>query len=629
MLLAVDGTHDRDAAGRRRRVAAAPGKPLDLRLRRDGKRPRSRSRPRRSTATRGSASRWAPAIDFPVRRQGRHRPGSIGGPSAGLMFSLAIYDTLTPGSLTGGQVIAGTGKIDADGTRRPDRRHPAEDRRRPRRRAPSCSWCRRTTAPTRSALDTGDMRLVRADTHARRRRGDQGLGRRPRRRPARRCRGARHDRRSTEPCTRPGAGRRRARDRAARRRRRLGPARPALRPGRHRARSSRSEPAAGRRDGPGRRRRRRARSPRSSRTRCPRTSRWRQVLESIVWPGERRRLRRGRRAAGAAPRAPTREIPDDPAEAAGLRPRAPGPPGGADRRRAPPAAGATYCALRLRAHDDDAVGGGRPRPGARAARRCCTRTPDDEESPVSGMFDEPRAARAAGADRSAAALAGRWSSPPVRAGRRFSSASPTSRPSGPSGCGSTRSATASVFSTLLWTRIGLFLVFGALMARRRRRSTSASPTGSGRSSARRPPSRPASTATATRSPRSAAGCWSASRCVTGRCSPARSASGQWRIYLLWRNGEPFGTEDPYFGKDIGFYVFDLPWLHYLVDFAMARRCRSALMAAAVVHYLYGGIRLQARGDRLSRRGAGAVLGAARRSSCSPRPSTTGSTASTW
>ncbi|KRF10501.1 YlbL family protein [Nocardioides sp. Soil796] len=39
----------------------------------------------------------------------------IGGPSAGLMFSLAIYDTLTPGSLTGGHHIAGTGTITADG----------------------------------------------------------------------------------------------------------------------------------------------------------------------------------------------------------------------------------------------------------------------------------------------------------------------------------------------------------------------------------------------------------------------------------------------------------------------------------------------------------------------------------
>jgi PDZ domain-containing protein len=43
-------------------------------------------------------------------------PEQIGGPSAGLMFSLAIYDTLTPGSLTGGMIVAGTGTIDSDGT---------------------------------------------------------------------------------------------------------------------------------------------------------------------------------------------------------------------------------------------------------------------------------------------------------------------------------------------------------------------------------------------------------------------------------------------------------------------------------------------------------------------------------
>jgi Lon-like protease len=39
----------------------------------------------------------------------------IGGPSAGLMFSLSIYDTLTPGSLTGGGRVAGTGEIYSDG----------------------------------------------------------------------------------------------------------------------------------------------------------------------------------------------------------------------------------------------------------------------------------------------------------------------------------------------------------------------------------------------------------------------------------------------------------------------------------------------------------------------------------
>jgi Lon-like protease len=41
---------------------------------------------------------------------------NIGGPSAGLMFSLSIYDTLTPGSLTGGHIIAGTGEIRPDGS---------------------------------------------------------------------------------------------------------------------------------------------------------------------------------------------------------------------------------------------------------------------------------------------------------------------------------------------------------------------------------------------------------------------------------------------------------------------------------------------------------------------------------
>ena len=39
----------------------------------------------------------------------------VGGPSAGLMFSLGIIDTVTPGDLTGGQHIAGTGTITPDG----------------------------------------------------------------------------------------------------------------------------------------------------------------------------------------------------------------------------------------------------------------------------------------------------------------------------------------------------------------------------------------------------------------------------------------------------------------------------------------------------------------------------------
>ncbi|MEU6343009.1 PDZ domain-containing protein [Streptomyces sp. NPDC046977] len=39
----------------------------------------------------------------------------VGGPSAGLMFALGIVDKLTPGDLTGGKFVAGTGTIDDDG----------------------------------------------------------------------------------------------------------------------------------------------------------------------------------------------------------------------------------------------------------------------------------------------------------------------------------------------------------------------------------------------------------------------------------------------------------------------------------------------------------------------------------
>lgn len=51
--------------------------------------------------------------DFPATV--KINAGDVGGPSAGLMFALGIYDKLTPGSLTGGQDIAGTGTIDDEG----------------------------------------------------------------------------------------------------------------------------------------------------------------------------------------------------------------------------------------------------------------------------------------------------------------------------------------------------------------------------------------------------------------------------------------------------------------------------------------------------------------------------------
>ncbi len=77
-----------------------------------------------------------------------------------------------------------------------------------------------------------------------------------------------------------------------------------------------------------------------------------------------------------------------------------------------------------------------------------------------------------------------------------------------------------------------------------------------------------------------------------------SASGQWKTYLLWRNGVPFGQPDVYFGRDIGFFVFSYPWYRFLVSFGFTVLIIT-LIATAVTHYLYGGIRLQAQRDKIS------------------------------
>jgi uncharacterized membrane protein (UPF0182 family) len=70
-----------------------------------------------------------------------------------------------------------------------------------------------------------------------------------------------------------------------------------------------------------------------------------------------------------------------------------------------------------------------------------------------------------------------------------------------------------------------------------------------------------------------------------------SASGAWRTYLQWRNGTDFGVTDTQFGKDISYFTFDLPFYRFVLGFAFAAVVVS-LIAAAITHYLYGGLRLQ-------------------------------------
>jgi PDZ domain-containing protein len=55
-------------------------------------------------------------LDFDVPVDVTIDSGDVGGPSAGLAFTLAILDVLTPGELTGGDQVAVTGTISPDGT---------------------------------------------------------------------------------------------------------------------------------------------------------------------------------------------------------------------------------------------------------------------------------------------------------------------------------------------------------------------------------------------------------------------------------------------------------------------------------------------------------------------------------
>ncbi|MEX0173698.1 UPF0182 family protein [Streptomyces sp. LMG1-1-1.1] len=75
-----------------------------------------------------------------------------------------------------------------------------------------------------------------------------------------------------------------------------------------------------------------------------------------------------------------------------------------------------------------------------------------------------------------------------------------------------------------------------------------------------------------------------------------SASGQWRTWLMWVNGVKFGQKDPQFDLDVSFYAFDLPWYRFLLAFGFAAAVLS-LIAAALTHYLYGGLRITSPGAR--------------------------------
>ncbi|MCU0849357.1 MAG: UPF0182 family protein [Spirochaetes bacterium] len=69
-----------------------------------------------------------------------------------------------------------------------------------------------------------------------------------------------------------------------------------------------------------------------------------------------------------------------------------------------------------------------------------------------------------------------------------------------------------------------------------------------------------------------------------------AASAYWKEYLMFFNGVPFdgAPHDPIFDRDIGFYIFTLPFLQFLYGWAMAMLVLSSLFSI-VFHVLNGGI----------------------------------------
>jgi PDZ domain-containing protein len=115
IIVAAEGEPVDDVEQLREIVQRGEGDPVALTLERAGQTEQVEIVPEFSE----DADAWQVGVsiihdyDFPV--DVTIQLDNVGGPSAGMMFALGIIDTMTPGELTGGLDIAGTGTIDADG----------------------------------------------------------------------------------------------------------------------------------------------------------------------------------------------------------------------------------------------------------------------------------------------------------------------------------------------------------------------------------------------------------------------------------------------------------------------------------------------------------------------------------
>lgn len=116
-ILAINGVEVSNDAELRAEIAdAGVGTELELRIRRGAaEQTVTLTTEARSASDASPIIGIVPGVRFEFPFEVDIHLQRVGGSSAGMMFALGIYDTLTPGSLTGGQHIAGTGTVDADG----------------------------------------------------------------------------------------------------------------------------------------------------------------------------------------------------------------------------------------------------------------------------------------------------------------------------------------------------------------------------------------------------------------------------------------------------------------------------------------------------------------------------------
>ncbi|MBI4706145.1 MAG: UPF0182 family protein [Deltaproteobacteria bacterium] len=76
------------------------------------------------------------------------------------------------------------------------------------------------------------------------------------------------------------------------------------------------------------------------------------------------------------------------------------------------------------------------------------------------------------------------------------------------------------------------------------------------------------------------------------------ASAQWQTWLRYRHATPFGKADPVFGRDIGFYLFEFPFLDFVRGLLLVLVV-ATLAGTAVVYILAGTLRINPQGMRFA------------------------------